>query len=189
MRYTVRPGKRHTLHRDSFPTTVRLYTICHDWRTRGKYARQTIQTNLANVVRSSLTFLDTARLVRAGKAPGNMQRLPLTQDEFAIVDDDVFEWASQFKWSASFNGRNIYAMRHVGRTKGGRTVMTYLHRDILEHDGHDLRGKIVRHRDGNKLNCQRENLVTASDHRGGRSYRVIDRISIGNSKSARPAKP
>lgn len=79
------------------------------------------------------------------------REIPLTQGKVALVDDDDYEWLSQYKWC--FEGR--YAHRgHEGHH-------VYMHRMIVNAP----KGMEVDHHDGNKLNNQRGNLRITT--RGG----------------------
>lgn len=71
----------------------------------------------------------------------------------AIVDDEDYDWLSQWKWSAIWNGRNWYAFRQPWEKSNRKNV--YMHRVILgAPDGTD-----VDHIDtGETLNNRRENL-------------------------------
>lgn len=42
-----------------------------------------------------------------------MKLIPLTQNEFAIIDDEDFELVSQYKWCADRNATTCYATRGV----------------------------------------------------------------------------
>lgn len=82
-----------------------------------------------------------------------MSRLiPLTQGKSAIVDDQDFDWLSQWKWTAQKHSHGFYAMRH----DGGRLVL--MHRLI----NGTPEGIGTDHRDGDGLNNQRANLRTAT---------------------------
>jgi hypothetical protein len=82
------------------------------------------------------------------------KRIPLTRGQFAIVDDDDFEWLSQWKWHAQPNeSRGFYANRHDDQ---GRLVA--MHRLIND----TPEGFVTDHRDGNGLNNRRSNLRTAT---------------------------
>lgn len=61
-----------------------------------------------------------------------MKRIPLTQGQFAIVDDEDFDWLNQWKWCAKYasgqrrpyafrreSGRGIYMHRLVAQTADG----------------------------------------------------------------------
>lgn len=62
-----------------------------------------------------------------------MKKIPLTQGQFAIVDDEDFEWLNQFKWCAHWNPgvKSFYAYRG-GKTKDGKWHSIYMAREILE---------------------------------------------------------
>ncbi len=63
-----------------------------------------------------------------------MKRIPLTQDKFAIVDDEDYEWLNQWKWCCVKIRRTFYAVR---KTKIGKYWQTlYMHREILNTPQH-----------------------------------------------------
>jgi hypothetical protein len=78
-----------------------------------------------------------------------VKKVILTKGEAALVDDDVYEWASQYKWV--FDGR--YAARRLPGPKN-TNVKQYLHRQVVNAP----RGIEVDHINGNKLDNRRENL-------------------------------
>ena len=84
-----------------------------------------------------------------------MKKIPLTQNKFALVDDEDFETVSKFKWYAAKRGLRLF---YAVRTDRQRKV--YMHREILGlrpggvWDGH--------HFDGCGLNNQRSNLARAT---------------------------
>src|SRR5688572_20605420 len=80
-----------------------------------------------------------------------MKQIPLTQGKFAIVDDDMFDYLSQWKWTAIFKGNTWYATRMSPRPF--RKVI-YMHR-IVANSPEDTP---VDHRDHNGLNNQDHNL-------------------------------
>ena len=59
-----------------------------------------------------------------------MKEIPLTQGEFAIVDDVDYDWLSQWKWHARKEGLNFYAARNPPK-KSGNTAKIYMSRQIL----------------------------------------------------------
>lgn len=92
-----------------------------------------------------------------------MKRIPLTQGQFALVDDADFEKVGRVKWSAmKVKNGNFYAVRNV--TGGGKRTMLLLHCEILEIKGVD-------HLDGNGLNCCRENLRPATTKQNAQGFR------------------
>ena len=77
--------------------------------------------------------------------------IPLTRGYETIVDDEDFEWLSQWKWSTHIlNSTKIYA---VGYQKAGRTQQS-MHRIILSAP----KGMDVDHINGNTLDNRRENI-------------------------------
>ena len=55
-----------------------------------------------------------------------MERIPLTQDKFALVDDEDYEYLMQWKWCAIRGRHRWYAMRK----SGARTLL--MHRVVLD---------------------------------------------------------
>jgi hypothetical protein len=81
-----------------------------------------------------------------------MKVITLTRGLSTVVDDDVYEWASVFKWFAgSGNKGRWYAARTL--IENGRRTTIYLHRLIAGPSVTE-----VDHRDGDSLNNQIENL-------------------------------
>lgn len=74
-----------------------------------------------------------------------MGLIPLTQGQFAKVDDEDFAWLSQWNWRAHYSpcSKSFYAMRSAPSSEGGAAI--YMHRLILgaqkgqqvDHESHD----------------------------------------------------
>jgi len=95
-----------------------------------------------------------------------MTRIPLTQDRFALVDDEDVEKVLQFSWHAHKRKSSgcWYAMSDFpGRTKARR--YTPLHRFVMN----ALPGEEIDHRNGDGLDCQKQNLrrVTQQQNKQG----------------------
>lgn len=89
-----------------------------------------------------------------------MKEIPLTQGLVTLVDDEDFDWLSQWKWHAwrSKPTENWYAIRSEALP---RKTTYYMHRELLGLKHGDLR--IGDHIDSSQsLNNQRSNLRIAN---------------------------
>lgn len=91
-----------------------------------------------------------------------------------IVDADVFEWASQYQWSANDGPRGVFYAR--GKINGQRT---YLHRRIMNAP----EGMQVDHINGNRLDNRRCNLrlVTSRQNcmnNGGQKHKTSKYVGV-----------
>lgn len=102
-----------------------------------------------------------------------MKEIKLTQGKIAIVDDDDYEYLSQFKWTASENGSRWYAKRSIGPRK--KVVRYYMHRELMHVTDPKV---IVDHIDRDPLNNQKVNLRLCSKQQNNQN-----RIPVINSKS------
>ena len=92
-----------------------------------------------------------------------MKEIQLTQGNVALVDDDDFEWLSQWRWGTM---KKQYAVRWP---KPGKPL--FMHREILErHIGQYP--EITDHKDGNGFNNTKDNLRPAT-HRQNMSNRRL----------------
>jgi hypothetical protein len=83
-----------------------------------------------------------------------MKLIPLTQDKFAMVDDEDYEKLIEYKWNARKMNNVFYAGRTIS-IGGGKRRPLMMHHVIMP----DLPPKMERdHKDGNGLNNQKENL-------------------------------
>lgn len=89
-----------------------------------------------------------------------MKLIPLTQGQFAKVDDKDFKRLSKFKWHASKHGGIFYAARGIFKH-----AKIFMHREILN----PKKSLWVHHVDGDGLNNTRVNLriVTPAQNRQG----------------------
>ena len=99
-----------------------------------------------------------------------MKRIPLTQNKYALVDDEDFEEMSKYNWRFAQG----YAIRHVRKDKEKRRTTTRMHRMILD----VKKGRDIDHVDGNGLNNQKINLRIATE-----SQNMMNRKLNKNNKS------
>jgi hypothetical protein len=100
-----------------------------------------------------------------------VKRIPLTQGKYAIVDDDVYLWASQWRWHAD-KGHSVY---YAVRREAGTRKWIRLHREIMNApDGVD-----VDHKDGDGLNNLRKNLRFCTNAQNQRNRGVQSNNTSG----------
>ena len=81
-----------------------------------------------------------------------MKEIQLSQGYVAQVDDEDYEYLSQFKWFPNKRKHTTYAIRSP-RINGKKTTIL-MHREILKPE----KGNVCDHKDGDGLNNQRNNL-------------------------------
>lgn len=91
--------------------------------------------------------------------PGTLL-VPLTRGLFAIIDEADREPVDRYPWSAVVSKRTYYAVTTLPRTPGKRPVIQ-LHRLLWRHWRMPETPE-VDHRNGNGLDCRRENLRAAT---------------------------
>lgn len=87
-----------------------------------------------------------------------MKEIKLPKDKIALIDDEDFEYLSQFKWYAHAHRRTFYARANVCISKGKRKSIK-MHRIVMGLS--DPRIKLD-HVDHNGLNNQKCNLRTCT---------------------------
>ena len=83
-----------------------------------------------------------------------MKEIQLTQEKFALVDDEDFEWLNQWKWYASKIGNTYYARKNSLIDENGKQIKIYMHREIMN----TPKGILTDHKDRNGLNNQKHNI-------------------------------
>jgi len=88
-----------------------------------------------------------------------VKRIPLTQGQEAIVDDEDFQRLNKYNWRARWDehAHTFYAQRHTTNNSGRRTTIR-MHREVLRAS----LAEMVDHKDRNGLNNQKENLRRAT---------------------------
>jgi len=103
-----------------------------------------------------------------------MKLIPLTKGYFAQVDDEDFEWLSQWKWCAHVASNTVYAVRNI-KIEKGEWALIWMHRQILGLTDPKVIGE---HSDGNGLNNTRKNIRPATH-----SQNQMNRASKRNASS------
>jgi len=93
-----------------------------------------------------------------------LRRIKLTQGKFALVDDEDFEWLSQWKWYAQKSCNIFYAKTHIYKNDKRTTIGMH---SLL------LNAKQIDHKDGNGLNNQKENLRACTHSQNQMNMRPI----------------
>ena len=88
-----------------------------------------------------------------------MKKIKLTQNKYALVDDNDFIYLNKFKWHINCDDNRYYAIRHNGYINGKRTSIA-MHREILNLTDPKIQ---VDHKDHNGLNNQKNNLRIATN--------------------------
>lgn len=117
-----------------------------------------------------------------------MQFIHLTNSESVVlVSDEDFERANKYKWflkrakSPPGDGKSeyYYAARSVyaGKKPDGRqiTKTVWLHRWLKNEPDGD-----IHHKDGDKLNCQQDNLEPIDHDTHGQKYRGSEHLETGD---------
>lgn len=96
-----------------------------------------------------------------------MKTIELTQGKVALIDDEDFIRVDQFNWCAVRDGLTFYACRRLlkSETGGGVRKIQRLHTFLLP--GHPE----IDHKNGDGLDCRRENLRPATRAQNGANQR------------------
>ena len=101
-----------------------------------------------------------------------MRQIKLTNGQIAQVDNEDYEKASAFNWTARKGRHTTYASRHVWI--GGKRTTQTLHQFIM---GGNLQKLYVDHRDGDGLNNQKYNLRFCTIAQNAMNQRTQDNRS------------
>ena len=86
-----------------------------------------------------------------------MKKIKLTQDQWALVDDEDYEMLTEHKWSALRDHKTkdrFYVKRNSPTDSNGKRKIILMHREITNAP----KGKVVDHINGNPLDNRKENL-------------------------------
>lgn len=94
-----------------------------------------------------------------------MREIILTQNQVALVDDEIFEELNQFKWYAHKGCNTFYARRMLPRVNGKQGVIR-MHHVII---GKPPKGFEVDHKNGDGLWNLRNNLRFVTKRQNGQN--------------------
>jgi hypothetical protein len=96
-----------------------------------------------------------------------VKHIPLSQNQFAIVDDENYPLLSDFKWCyRGERGKQGYAVRHA--KVNGKDRLLYLHRVVMPSG----EGQEVIFLNHDRLDCRKANLMVVSKQEARQHHRV-----------------
>lgn len=112
-----------------------------------------------------------------------MKSIPLTQNQYAIVDDEDYDELIKHKWYAQYHTvlESYYAMRRLPRTYDGRPrLFVMMHRQIMGLEYGDERQ--VDHIDHDTLNNLRWNLRVCTCRENNENRKNQSKHGVGVKK-------
>lgn len=88
-----------------------------------------------------------------------MKLIPLTQGQFAIVDDEDYEYLNQWKWCASLRYGNFYAVRNSRNKITKKVDLLMMHNIIMKPE----KGLFVDHINHKTLDNRKSELRIATN--------------------------
>lgn len=102
------------------------------------------------------------------------KRIPLTQGQFAIVDDEDHEWLDHWKWYCiSYRDRRYAVRSHWDKAKKTRERIRMANAVMERLLGRNLAGLITDHISGDGLDNRRCNLRRCTNKQNGRNRRKL----------------
>ena len=104
-----------------------------------------------------------------------MKKIPLTQGRFALVDDEDFEYLSQWKWNLERGGRSQVLFYAKRKGRKGEVSAVKMHRVIMK-AGADQQ---VDHIDHDGLNNQKSNMRLCTIKENCMNRRTLKKTASG----------
>ena len=115
-----------------------------------------------------------------------MKQIALTQGYVCLVDDEDYEFLSQFKWEIDKRPFGVYVKRYAHSLVNGKRKRTvsYIHRYIM---GVTDKRTFVDHEDGNPMNNLRSNLRVCTQAQNSRNKKYKPSVSGFKGVHPRPS--
>ena len=111
-----------------------------------------------------------------------MKEIPLTRGLVALVDDDDYEWLSEFSWNACRCRKHFYARRAIYYPETQNNKAVPMHREIMK----TPREMVCDHINGNTLDNRKSNLRNCTLQQNTMNRRVPNKTGFtGVSKNYR----
>jgi len=104
-----------------------------------------------------------------------MKRIPLTHEQFAVVDDSDFEWLSQWRWYACRNCKCWYAHTNIN----GRNVQMHQLLCVAP------KGYEIDHKNNDGLDNRRDNLRICTHAQNIHNQKIQTRPKTSRFKGVR----
>lgn len=101
-----------------------------------------------------------------------MKKILLTQNKYALVDDEDFERVNQIKWFASKSHNKFYASHHISSINGKRKAIL-MHRFILGID------QEIDHINNDSLDNRKENMRICTHSENLRNKKIYKNNKSG----------
>lgn len=102
------------------------------------------------------------------RVEGDVAYVPLTQGFEAVIDTVDLPLVAAFNWCVKVKRRTVYGQRTLHGTYGGKRQAVLLHR-VIAGAPENMQ---VDHKDGNGLNCRRNNLRQATNSQNQQNTRT-----------------
>ena len=166
-------------------SSVLILPPFHDIITSNKRTRR-VKRRFYVKIKSAFRFVLDPRSGGHFLLETAMKKISLTQNQFALVDDEDFEFLNQWKWKAAWNRatNSFYAQRGQRIGKSGTTITMsrlimstpkdmdcdHVDHNTLNHQKYNLRNVTHSHNSMNRKGPQKNNklgILGVSHHRDG----------------------